>query len=70
MIVELKTGGELIIAECCPAPGAYIAVGNMRGSQGVMADPRELEIIIATLTAIREAVAEREKPSNEKDKAA
>lgn len=65
MIVELKTGSQLIIAASCSVPGAYIAVGNMRGSQGVIADPRELEIIIATLTAIRAEIADREPPKKD-----
>jgi hypothetical protein len=59
MIVPLKSGGQLIISECLWVPGAYLACGNMPGSQGIIMKPAELDQAIAELTRIRDAIGER-----------
>jgi hypothetical protein len=66
MIVALKAGGQLILSECAWVPGVYLAAGNMRGSQGVILRPDELDQAIAELSRIRAAIAERHQPKEER----
>lgn len=61
MIIALKNGGQLVISECpwLRDGAVYLAAGNMRGSQGVIIQPVELDQTIAELTRIRAVIAER-----------
>lgn len=60
MIIALASGGQLVLGECHWTPGAYLAAGNQRGSQGVIITPAELDQAIAGLTDIRAAITERD----------
>jgi hypothetical protein len=59
VIIRLETGGQLVLSHCHWAPGAYLAAGNMRGSQGVILGVAELDQLVEELTRIRDAIAVR-----------
>jgi hypothetical protein len=60
MILELNNGGQIVLNDCHWTPGLYLAAGNMRGSQGVIIAPAEIDQVIAELTRVRASIAERE----------
>jgi hypothetical protein len=56
----------VVIGECPWVPGAYLSIGNVRGSQGAIIDPEALDLVIAELTRIRAEIAEREAEQQKK----
>lgn len=60
MIIRLNEGTQLVVSPCTWVPGAYLAAGNLRGSQGViLRHGDELDAAIAELTRIRAELDER-----------
>lgn len=57
MIVQCESGAIVVINEC--PPGAFLAVGNVRGAQGAIVDPVALDLTIAELQRIRAALKAR-----------
>jgi hypothetical protein len=70
MIVPCKSGAQVVIGECPWVPGAYLSIGNVRGSQGAIVDPEALDQVIAELTRVRDEISGREAEKQQKRKVA
>lgn len=70
MIVVCKSGAQVVVGECLWIPGVYLSVGNARGSQGAILDPKALDRLIAELGQVRDTIAERTADKQRKKDAA
>lgn len=66
MIIHCQSGAVLVLNECPFTPGAYLSVGNQRGSQGAIVTPAELDQVRAELDLIAARIADRSNPKQER----
>jgi hypothetical protein len=69
MIIQLKSGAQVVIGECLWIPGAYLS-GGKHWTSGAIMTPGELDQLRAELDRIAGAIAEREAANQQKRNAA